>query len=70
MAPIHTWSGAFKLTKEGFILLQFAPAAGVRQYDWSRKQVTFFYWFLINSKLRYIHHMVHMKKHVTTLLNL
>lgn len=35
-------SGAFKLTKEGFLLLQFAPAAGVRQYDWSRKQV----WFL------------------------
>ncbi|KAA8529459.1 hypothetical protein F0562_033742 [Nyssa sinensis] len=32
-------SGAFKLTKEGFVLLQFAPAAGVRQYDWSRKQV-------------------------------
>ncbi|VVB03910.1 unnamed protein product [Arabis nemorensis] len=32
-------SGAFKLTKEGFLLLQFAPAAGVRQYDWSRKQV-------------------------------
>ncbi|KAK9064539.1 hypothetical protein SSX86_015921 [Deinandra increscens subsp. villosa] len=36
-APLD--SGAFKLTKEGFILLQFAPAAGVRQYDWSRKQV-------------------------------
>ncbi|KAF8378405.1 hypothetical protein HHK36_029744 [Tetracentron sinense] len=32
-------SGAFKLSKEGFIFLQFAPAAGVRQYDWSRKQV-------------------------------
>jgi hypothetical protein len=32
-------SGAFKITKEGFVLLQFAPAAGVRQYDWSRKQV-------------------------------
>ncbi|KAF2302409.1 hypothetical protein GH714_036212 [Hevea brasiliensis] len=32
-------SGAFKLAKEGFVLLQFAPAAGVRQYDWSRKQV-------------------------------
>nr|VDD38285.1 unnamed protein product [Brassica oleracea] len=32
-------SGAFKLSKEGFLLLQFAPAAGVRQYDWSRKQV-------------------------------
>ncbi|KAI3698939.1 hypothetical protein L2E82_42870 [Cichorium intybus] len=36
-APLD--SGAFKLTKEGFVLLQFAPAAGVRQYDWSRKQV-------------------------------
>ncbi|GAB4839963.1 Single-stranded DNA-binding protein why1, chloroplastic [Ancistrocladus abbreviatus] len=32
-------SGAFKISKEGYILLQFAPAAGVRQYDWSRKQV-------------------------------
>lgn len=32
-------SGAFKLSREGFVLLQFAPAAGVRQYDWSRKQV-------------------------------
>ncbi|KAK9277027.1 hypothetical protein L1049_006566 [Liquidambar formosana] len=32
-------SGAFKIAKEGFVLLQFAPAAGVRQYDWSRKQV-------------------------------
>ncbi|XP_047317134.1 single-stranded DNA-binding protein WHY1, chloroplastic-like [Impatiens glandulifera] len=32
-------SGDFKLSKEGFVLLQFAPAAGVRQYDWSRKQV-------------------------------
>ncbi|KAG8366305.1 hypothetical protein BUALT_Bualt17G0062500 [Buddleja alternifolia] len=32
-------SGAFKLSKEGFVLLQFAPAAGVRQYDWSRKQI-------------------------------
>ncbi|XP_073134222.1 single-stranded DNA-binding protein WHY1, chloroplastic-like [Henckelia pumila] len=32
-------SGAFKLSKEGFVLLQFAPAAGVRQYDWSRKQL-------------------------------
>ncbi|XP_010256524.1 PREDICTED: single-stranded DNA-binding protein WHY1, chloroplastic-like [Nelumbo nucifera] len=32
-------SGAFKLSKEGFVLLQFAPAVGVRQYDWSRKQV-------------------------------
>ncbi|XP_049404896.1 single-stranded DNA-binding protein WHY1, chloroplastic [Solanum stenotomum] len=32
-------SGAFKLSKEGMVMLQFAPAAGVRQYDWSRKQV-------------------------------
>ncbi|KAG2707255.1 hypothetical protein I3760_05G140200 [Carya illinoinensis] len=32
-------SGAFKLSKEGFVLLQFAPAAGVRQYDWNRKQL-------------------------------
>ncbi|KAL0364059.1 UNVERIFIED_CONTAM: Single-stranded DNA-binding protein WHY1, chloroplastic [Sesamum angustifolium] len=32
-------SGAFKLSKEGFALLQFAPASGVRQYDWGRKQV-------------------------------
>ncbi|XP_057777121.1 single-stranded DNA-binding protein WHY1, chloroplastic isoform X2 [Salvia miltiorrhiza] len=32
-------SGAFKLSKEGYVLLQFAPASGVRQYDWSRKQV-------------------------------
>ncbi|XP_009758353.1 single-stranded DNA-binding protein WHY1, chloroplastic-like [Nicotiana tabacum] len=32
-------SGAFKLSREGFVLLQFAPAAGVRQYDWGRKQV-------------------------------
>lgn len=32
-------TGAFKLAKEGFVLLQFAPAAGVRQYDWNRKQV-------------------------------
>ncbi|XP_051149091.1 single-stranded DNA-binding protein WHY1, chloroplastic-like [Andrographis paniculata] len=32
-------SGAFKLSKEGFVMLQFAPASGVRQYDWSRKQV-------------------------------
>ncbi|XP_056685951.1 single-stranded DNA-binding protein WHY1, chloroplastic-like [Spinacia oleracea] len=31
--------GAFKVSREGYVLLQFAPAAGVRQYDWSRKQV-------------------------------
>ena len=28
-----------KISKEGSILLQFVPAAGVRQYDWSKKQV-------------------------------
>lgn len=32
-------SGAFKISKEGFVVLQFAPAMGLRQYDWSRKQV-------------------------------
>ncbi|KAL2559571.1 Single-stranded DNA-binding protein WHY1 [Forsythia ovata] len=32
-------SGAFKVSKEGYVLLQFAPSSGVRQYDWSRKQV-------------------------------
>ncbi|CAA0203411.1 unnamed protein product [Arabidopsis thaliana] len=32
-------SGAFKLSKDGFLLLQFAPSDGVRQYDWSKKQV-------------------------------
>ncbi|CAA0834700.1 Single-stranded DNA-binding protein WHY1-chloroplastic [Striga hermonthica] len=32
-------SGAFRLSKEGFVLLQFAPAVGARQYDWGRKQV-------------------------------
>ncbi|KAL3654198.1 Single-stranded DNA-binding protein why1, chloroplastic [Castilleja foliolosa] len=32
-------SGAFKLSKEGCVSLQFAPAVGVRQYDWGRKQV-------------------------------
>ncbi|KAJ0977902.1 hypothetical protein J5N97_013376 [Dioscorea zingiberensis] len=32
-------SGAFKVSKEGFALMQFAPAVGTRQYDWSRKQV-------------------------------
>ncbi|KAG6531562.1 hypothetical protein ZIOFF_005376 [Zingiber officinale] len=36
-APLE--SGAYKVSKEGFILLQFAPAVGTRQYDWSRKQV-------------------------------
>ncbi|KAE9595592.1 hypothetical protein Lal_00031119 [Lupinus albus] len=32
-------SGAFKISKEGSVLLQFAPAVGSRQYDWNRKQV-------------------------------
>ncbi|CAM8912768.1 unnamed protein product [Rhodiola kirilowii] len=32
-------SGAYKISKDGFVYLQFAPASGVRQYDWSRKQV-------------------------------
>lgn len=27
------------MSKEGFALMQFAPAVGTRQYDWSRKQV-------------------------------
>ncbi|KAK7386951.1 hypothetical protein VNO78_27350 [Psophocarpus tetragonolobus] len=32
-------SGAYKISKEGYVLLQFAPAVGTRQYDWNRKQV-------------------------------
>ncbi|KAI4328395.1 hypothetical protein L6164_020752 [Bauhinia variegata] len=32
-------SGAFKVSREGCMLLQFAPAVGMRQYDWNRKQV-------------------------------
>ncbi|OIW09664.1 hypothetical protein TanjilG_15370 [Lupinus angustifolius] len=32
-------SGAFKVSKEGHVLLQFAPAVGLRQYDWERKQI-------------------------------
>ncbi|KAJ1407567.1 hypothetical protein SESBI_24253 [Sesbania bispinosa] len=32
-------SGAFKISREGYVLLQFAPAVGSRQYDWNRKQV-------------------------------
>ncbi|KAK1297925.1 hypothetical protein QJS10_CPB14g01327 [Acorus calamus] len=36
-APLDT--GAFKLSKEGLVFLQFAPAVATRQYDWSRKQV-------------------------------
>jgi hypothetical protein len=27
------------VAKEGFVLLQFAPAVATRQYDWTRKQV-------------------------------
>ena len=46
-------SGAFKITKEGFVLLQFAPAAGVRQYDWSRKQV-FYTWLSLIIKCGYV----------------
>ncbi|KAF6168489.1 hypothetical protein GIB67_005041 [Kingdonia uniflora] len=34
-------SGSLKLFKEGCILLQFAPAVGIRQYDWNRKQNVF-----------------------------
>nr|CAD1822169.1 unnamed protein product [Ananas comosus var. bracteatus] len=36
-APLD--SGAYKVSKEGFVLLQFAPSVGTRQYDWNRKQV-------------------------------
>ncbi|KAI4314203.1 hypothetical protein L6164_027136 [Bauhinia variegata] len=36
-APLD--SGAFKVSREGYVLLQFAPAVGMRQYDWNRKQV-------------------------------
>ncbi|KMZ68486.1 DNA-binding protein p24 [Zostera marina] len=32
-------SGAYKVLREGAVLLQFAPSVGIRQYDWSRKQV-------------------------------
>ncbi|KAK4789781.1 hypothetical protein SAY86_017085 [Trapa natans] len=32
-------SGAYKLSREGSVTLQFAPAAAVREYDWGRKQV-------------------------------
>lgn len=35
----NSQSGAYKVAKEGFVLLQFAPAVGPRQYDWTRKQV-------------------------------
>ncbi|KAF7809166.1 single-stranded DNA-binding protein WHY1, chloroplastic-like [Senna tora] len=36
-APLD--SGAFKVSREGYVLLQFAPAVSMRQYDWNRKQV-------------------------------
>ena len=39
MGLVFVQSGAYKVSKEGFVLLQFAPAAAARQYDWSRKQV-------------------------------
>lgn len=32
-------SGAVKIARDGYVFLQFAPAAGVRQYDWGRKLV-------------------------------
>lgn len=34
-------SGAVKVSREGYILFQFAPAVGggTRLYDWNRKQV-------------------------------
>ncbi|KAK8477649.1 hypothetical protein V6N11_007571 [Hibiscus sabdariffa] len=35
--PLH--SASFRISSQGFLLLQFAPAAGVGQYDWGRKQV-------------------------------
>jgi len=42
ISVVFLQSGAFKLSKDGFLLLQFAPSAGVRQYDWSKKQVWFY----------------------------
>jgi hypothetical protein len=32
-------SGAYKIHKDGYVLLQFAPSVGPRTYDWTRKQV-------------------------------
>lgn len=54
-------SGAFKLTREGYVLLQFAPAASVRVYDWGRKQVSvifahvvfFFFYSFCSGKSQY-----------------
>uniref|UniRef100_R7W8E9 Single-stranded DNA-binding protein WHY1, chloroplastic n=1 Tax=Aegilops tauschii TaxID=37682 RepID=R7W8E9_AEGTA len=39
LGPAYGQSGAYKVAKEGFVLLQFAPAVGPRQYDWTRKQL-------------------------------
>ncbi|PNX56931.1 single-stranded DNA-binding protein WHY1 chloroplastic-like, partial [Trifolium pratense] len=35
-APLD--SGAYKITRDGYVLLQFAPSLGPRQYDWNSKQ--------------------------------
>jgi len=32
-------SGGIRLSKEGCVFLEFAPAVGIRQYDWSKKQI-------------------------------
>lgn len=32
-------SGAYKLSRDGCLLLQFAPSVGPCQYDWTRKQM-------------------------------
>lgn len=34
-APLE--SGAYKVSRDGIVMLQFAPAIGVRQYDWEKK---------------------------------
>ncbi|KAK2408340.1 Single-stranded DNA-binding protein why1, chloroplastic [Trifolium repens] len=36
-APLE--SGAYKITRDGYVLLQLAPALGPRLYDWNSKQV-------------------------------
>lgn len=38
---LRSQAGLYKVAKEGCVFLQFAPAAGNRQFDWSRKQVCF-----------------------------
>lgn len=40
-APEYTTldSGGIRLSKEGCVFLEFAPAVGTRQYDWSKKQI-------------------------------